>query len=82
MEQLQLHLELDEGTEEEVADVNRELSAWIEEMVPDCRVSSPPRGAPREGAKGLELGLLLPLVVVFLKSGAFNELVNCLSTYI
>src|SRR5437870_2970044 len=81
-EALRLVVHMDRATEEEVVDITRELCLWINEVVPSCHASPQQSEPGREGAKGMELGLLGALTLVFLRSGALNDLVNCLATYV
>ena len=82
MDQLELSVKVDDATDEEIAEINREIRQWINENVPDCRISSGQPAIARAGEKGLDLGLLAPITLVFLQSGALKELVNCLTTYV
>jgi hypothetical protein len=81
MNALELSIHADATNGEEIAEIGRELQAWISRTVPGCQ-AEPVRSTARPGSKALDLGFLGPLSLVFLQSGALRELVNCLATFL
>lgn len=77
-----LTLGADAFSDEEVANVARELCAWINEQVPPCAAKLVQAGAPRPGHKGLDLGLLGSLTIFLVEHDILNDLIGCLATYI
>jgi membrane-associated two-gene conflict system component 1 (EACC1) len=78
---LQLSVEIDDATPEELASITRELHTWITNTVPEVRTSFPAAAPPRPGDKGVEIEIGT-LVLAFINAGAATALVNCLMTYI
>ncbi len=78
---LELTVQVDDATPDEVAAITRELTEWIADTVRDVTVSPQAGSTTREGDKGdpITVGVILLALV---NAGAATALVNCLMTYI
>ena len=66
-------------SEEEVADITRELGQWINENAPGCRAAAVTAGPAPAGAKGFDLAILGMLSLDILKSGVLGSRRICSS---
>ena len=78
---LEMAISVDDASPQELANITRELSAWINKTAPGVAAAGPPAGAPRPGEKGAEMAIGM-LFLQFLSAGAVTGLVNSLTTYI
>jgi hypothetical protein len=77
---LSLSVAAPDASDDEIAGIARELTAWIGTAAPECEVVRQTTAGP-EGAKGI-LEILGSLGVAFLQPGALKALIDCLGVYI
>jgi len=77
---LQLSVQSADSTDEEIAELTRELNKWISDNVSECEISQP-EGTPGEGQKGFS-EIFNSLNIFFDKLDFLNLFAQCLTTYI
>jgi len=78
---LEMAISANDASPQELANITRELSAWINSTAPGVEAAAPAPGAPRPGEKGAEIAIGA-LVLQLLNAGAITGLVNSLTTYL
>ena len=78
--QVRLSVSVEGGTDDEIADITHEMSAWIRDAGPSCEVA-PVTASGSGNEKGL-LTVLGALGLKFLEPGALKALIDCLAVYI
>ena len=77
---LKLSVQSADSSDEEIANITRELNKWISDNVSECEINKP-EGIPGSGQKGVT-EILGSLNVLFDKLDFLNIFAQCLSTYI
>jgi hypothetical protein len=78
--QLQLSVAATDATDDEIAEIARELTTWIGDAAPECAVVQETATGPRENKGVVEI--LGTLGVALLQPGALKSLIDCLAVFI